>query len=413
MPLSLSFPPTQSFAPPLHCAMAAACLACLGCQDDDGASAERPNGVAGTRGELRSVIELGTLDKAQVGAFLGEFGLDPSGVETGVDAYRIEYDTVDPTGAPTFASALIALPKTEEKRLRPLAWLHGTTVYRGDAASVNPASDDRATAFFFASAGYATIAPDYLGLGTGPGPHPYDHLPSEVTAAIDSLRAAQKWLGEQGRELESGVRISGLSQGGPAALALGSALTEGALPGSELAGLAPISGPYDMRGSLAVAAAGDIAFASAYLAYLTVAWNRVYDLYAKPSDAFLPPYDENLELLFDNEHTAPQIFEQLPESLEALFTPRFLDALRTPTGAVERALQDTDGLCSWQAAVPVRLYAARGDRDVPVFNTEYCERSLFAEGVAVASIDVGDVDHSTSLLLSLPLILANFDAIEP
>jgi hypothetical protein len=36
-------------------------------------------------------------------------------------------------------------------------WLHGTTVFRGEAASVNDDSEDRAAAFYLAAAGYITL----------------------------------------------------------------------------------------------------------------------------------------------------------------------------------------------------------------------------------------------------------------
>ena len=45
----------------------------------------------------------------------------------------------------------------------------------------------------FASAGYAAVAPDYLGLGTGPGLHPYMDLSSEVTASVDMLDAGRRY----------------------------------------------------------------------------------------------------------------------------------------------------------------------------------------------------------------------------
>ncbi|ARX89309.1 hypothetical protein SMD44_08796 [Streptomyces alboflavus] len=58
-------------------------------------------------------------------------------------------------------------------------------------ASVNDESTDRATALLFASTGLAVSAPDYLGLGEGPGSHPYGHPKATVTAPVDGLRAAR------------------------------------------------------------------------------------------------------------------------------------------------------------------------------------------------------------------------------
>ena len=61
---------------------------------------------------------------------------------------------------------------------------------------MNEESSDRAAAFPLAAAGYATTAPDYIGLGAGEGVHPYDDIPSEVSASVDALRASRNVLGQ-------------------------------------------------------------------------------------------------------------------------------------------------------------------------------------------------------------------------
>jgi len=155
-------------------------------------------------------------------------------------------------------------------------------VFEGDAPSVSEDSDDRAVAYLLASAGYVTIAPDYLGLGVGPGTHPYDDRNTETSAALDAVRATRtlaEWLQ---RPIEPGVRISGFSQGGASSLALARVLEETGDARLRVRALAPIAGPYDMSGTLAAAVEGRIAHVTAYLAYLTVAWNRLHYLYALP-----------------------------------------------------------------------------------------------------------------------------------
>src|SRR5262249_54262704 len=150
---------------------------------------------------------------------LFESGLDVSRVAFGVDAYRVVYATVDPAGGPAVASGLIALPRHRETDLRMVAWLHGTTVYKWDAASVSEDSEDRSAAIFFAAAGYLASAPDYLGLGLSAGTHPYDDLASETSASLDLLRATLAFAQHEQRRVASDVAISGFSQGGPASLA--------------------------------------------------------------------------------------------------------------------------------------------------------------------------------------------------
>ncbi|MFC5832793.1 hypothetical protein [Nonomuraea insulae] len=51
---------------------------------------------------------------------------------------------------------------------------------------MNEKSTDRAAALLFAGAGHAVSAPDYLGLGTGPGHHTYADPLKELLTALDS-----------------------------------------------------------------------------------------------------------------------------------------------------------------------------------------------------------------------------------
>lgn len=127
------------------------------------------------RGELLDVVPVSTMDTAQLVTYLGDHDLDASRVRFAVDAKRITYRTIDPTGKPTTASALIALPRNTSRSPRQVTWLHGTTGYRGSVASVSD-GNDRAAALLFASAGYLTTAPDYLGLGTGPSVYCHQQL---------------------------------------------------------------------------------------------------------------------------------------------------------------------------------------------------------------------------------------------
>jgi len=76
------------------------------------------------------------------------------------------------------------------------------------------------------------------------------------------------------------------------------------------------------------------------------------------------------------------------------------------TGAA--AATHTTGSCGWHPDVPVRLYAARADRDSVIANARHCQAALAAHGAHVPVIDVGPVDHNHSLALALPQLLSWF-----
>lgn len=360
------------------------------------------------RGTLVSVTTVDELGADQVTAYLAKAKLPACRARYGVRAVRIEYRTITPDGHPTVASGLVVQPLTSEKTLKAVAWLHGTTVNRNDVASVKATDENRAFAILFAAAGYLTSAPDYLGLGTGPGDHPYLDLASEVTASVDALRATRELAARDGVEMDERVLVSGFSQGGAAAMALGKALQEGADPGLGLAALAPISGPYDVQGMLDAVFSGAIDRPTTYLGYWIVAWNRLHNLYDSPADAFVDP---SVEQLFDGDHHALLVHAKLPATLEELFTPAFLAQLRKPTGTLSRVIRESGRSHDWRPTVPVRLFAASGDRDVPMTNTDHCERVLRGLSADVETTDVGEVDHNTSAKVSVPQVLAVFEGL--
>ena len=336
--------------------------------------------------------------------------IDSSQVHYGVTAYRVTYRTTNSAGAPTTASQLVALPKNGARHLTTVSWLHGTTVYRKDVASENPKSHDRLAALLFASTGRAVSAPDYVGLGSGEGFHPYGDPRATVAASVDGLRAARTLAHRSGRELKRKVQVSGFSQGGPATMLVGRALQQQRADRYfGLGALAPVSGPYHLSAFEAAAADDKIVKSAAYLAYFATAWNKMYGLYASPGDAFRSPYDSKVEGLFDGHHTGEQIIGELPAAAKDLFTEDFLNRIRKPDGVLKDRLRPMDNTCDWRPNVPVEIFHGRGDKDVDFSHSTYCAAQLTRNGAAHRLTDVGDHDHNTSVLQALPRIVGFFD----
>jgi pimeloyl-ACP methyl ester carboxylesterase len=369
-------------------------------------------------GTLISVDPIGDLDLdvEQIGQYLSEFGLDPAAAQYAVKTFEYVYRTVDATGEPTIASGLFALPATGDDRELPLVtWLHGTRVYRGEVASMDAGSDDRRFVMAFASAGYAVTAPDYLGLGRSPVPHPWMDPGAAVTGSMDALRATQEIAAREDRRLTHDVLVTGFSHGGNSAMALARAIQQDENADLALGALAPIGGGYGWSQWIKSALAEDSEIipkaATIYLGYLTVAWNRLHHYYGAPSEVFRAPYDEMAETLFDNDHTIEQIFPAMPVYPSDLLTAEFAARLRQPTGALAAALAAADAVCDWTPGVPVHLYTASGDHEMPSASTEHCRHALEARGAEVEVIDVGDFDHFGSAMESVPKILELFDGL--
>ncbi|GIG81174.1 hypothetical protein [Planotetraspora kaengkrachanensis] len=381
-------------------------------------SASRPQAVVAAphRGEVLSATSVGRLSSSQVATYLRETGFPAPESIGGVDLYTLVYGTVTADGKPTTASGVVALPQNRRRGLQTVIYEHGTSATRKDAPSLAVESDGRAIPIAFAAAGFVGVAPDYLGLGTGPGFHPYMHAESEATASVDLLRAARTTAARHGRTLNGEVMVTGFSQGGQAAMALGRALQRGADAHLRLTALAPISGPYDVeRAELPAALSGDLDPLSAtfYLAYWIVSMNRLYHFYDSPGQVFRAPYDTTMEELYGGDHAFEDIAAGLPPNPRELLTDDFLRRLEHPGGALLRAMRANDTTCTdWRPRVPVRLYGATGDRDVAFANAEHCLRDLRSHGADVSLTNVGDVDHNTSAFRSLPLVLRWFQQLQ-
>jgi dienelactone hydrolase len=360
---------------------------------------DTPARQSGRGGALVSATHLRTLSAAQAAAELASDRFDPVTVRFGVDTWRLVYRTTDVRGQPTVASGLLVLPRNRAPRLRTVSFAHGTELFKGDAPSVASDVWGPAPAITYASAGFAAVAPDYLGLGVGPGPHPWMDVPSEITASLDMLRAARGLVAPTGRQLERQVLVTGFSQGASAAMGLARALQAGVDPWFRLAAVAPISGAYDFGGvQLPAIVGGQLPpkVAVVYAAYLLVAWNRLHHLYDSPAEVFQAPLDTTIEELFDNQHTGQQVVAGTPDDLGQLLTRHGFELLRHPTGRLAAALQVADSTCDWAPRAPVRLYLATADEQAPNANSDHCQAALRSHGVDAPIVSVGDVGHLDS-----------------
>lgn len=353
------------------------------------------------RGTLVSAEKLYTLENPHaVAAELGAAGFEDDTVRHGVVAYRLVYRTVDPYGRPTTASGLFVLPLNSERRLHAVSFAHGTGAHKDDSPSMQRGKFVSAPVIAHAAAGAAGVAPDYLGMGKGPGLHPWMDIGSETTASLDMLRAARAFAPRTGHVLERKVMVTGFSQGASAALGLGRALEAGEDHWFRLGALAPVSGAYDFGGTeLPALLAGRLEPKSSvlYAAYTLVAFNRLHHVYDSPGEVFRAPYDSTIEALFDGAHTGEQLMRGTPGTLDELLTEHGHELLAHPTGPLAEALRTTDAVCTdWAPRAPVRLYMATGDEEAVTANTEHCQAALRRNGVGAPVVDLGAVDYQGS-----------------
>jgi acetyl esterase/lipase len=158
---------------------------------------------------------------------------------------RIEYVTTGPGGELVPAAAVVRIPEGPAPAggRRVVAWDHGTSGLAQECGLTGYDELEKETGPSVArlsDAGYAVVAPDYIGLSpNSPGPHPYLQTTSEATATIDAVRAARSAY----PGLAPSWAVAGWSQGGHAALGTGRLAPEYApeLDFRGTAALAPVS----------------------------------------------------------------------------------------------------------------------------------------------------------------------------
>lgn len=355
-----------------------------------------------------------TISRAQLAQIRDGIGLpDLPAPQFDVACTALTYETIDVRGARAEASGLACVPIGATGPRPLLSYQHGTVTTDADV----PSSRQSASAIFFAllyaSGGYATAAADYLGLGAAPGLHPYLHAASEATASVDMIRAARRHASETGVVLGSQLFLAGYSQGGHATMELHRALEAEHAAELPVTASMPMAGPYDLSTTTL-----DAAFATpapstpAYLAYLLLAYDAVYDVYPSPEAAFVDP--AQVVALFDRTHAFADIAGALPSAPDALLRPDFLTAIRQRADHPFRAALRANDVYDWAPRVPVRLCHGGADRDVVFENAVVARDRMVALGGDVEIVAVGaELDHDTA---GIPCELAArqlFDAMVP
>ena len=238
------------------------------------------------------------------------------------------------------------------------------------------------------------------------------HAATEASASLDMLRAAHAFAARRHRTLDPDTFVTGFSQGGHAAMALGRALQDGGDPRLRVRALAPMSGPYDIEHAQFPATLDgsmNPRISNYYLSYAMTAWEPLYHVFDRPQDVWNGGWATRAPGLFDGRRDDVAILKRLPARLPQLFTPAFRARLAHPDGGLLAALRENDMTCDWAAREPVRIYAAHRDRQVAFANSQHCVAQLRAHGADVRLVDVGAVGHFPSTQRATPQVLRWFE----
>lgn len=331
-------------------------------------------------------------------------------VDYDIDLYKIRYKTLDVNMQPDTASGLLALPVVPENTPLPIVLLgHGTTAGPADVPSKLQGGYEISMAY--AGFGFATAAPDYLGLGDARGFHPYLHAATEASASLDMLFAMYEYLEfHGGAEVDPNyLFLAGYSQGGHVSMALHEEIDQFWSIIIPVTAATHMSGPYDISGAMRDRILSDDSYGfPSYVAYIFLGYNEAYDLYADIGEVFKEPFATSIRSFYEGTINLPTLNSQLTIALAAegdtvvkrMFQDSILTALTTdPDHPLNLALADND-VYNWAPDAPTRLYYCGNDQQVPPQNSIVADSVMNALGAPdVQAIDLNPLfDHGPCVL---------------
>ena len=333
------------------------------------------------RGDLSEIKEIGLSSKENIQQILSGIQLDiPFTLSYSVRTLSINYFTVDKEGNEELASGALFIPENIDN-LPIISIQHGTETFSKSVASVSALSSvEGISGMMLASMGYLVFVPDYLGFGISDISHPYLHAKSLTPCIIDFIRAGRKHIANKNISLDGKIFLSGYSEGGYLTLATQKEIEENYSNEFNLIAVAPLAGPYDLRGTADSVFIAKKYSNPIYIGYLLSAYNKIYSM-NKLNEMFKSPYSTTITSLFDGSKTWGEIGSQLPSEFNDLIKPEFTNSYLTGAEKVLSNALDENTLLNWKPKTPIHFFHGNADEIVPFVNVLKAIEAFEAKGV--------------------------------
>lgn len=366
-------------------------LCFYGCKKEDDTQKASPKYE---QGEINKMENIGFFTQNDIQNFLDSQNIQaPFVLSYDVKVISVEYYTVDNNGELIITSGAFLIPQ-EVANLPLLSIQHGTVAKRDNVASVFPTnSTSGIVGLITASMGYLTIIPDYPGFGVSKISHPYIHGESLIPSVIDFIRAALYYCSEKQVTLNDQLFLTGYSEGGYVSLLTQKEIEENYKGEFHLTAVAPLSGPYDLKGSCDTIFSSNDYSSPAYVAWILTAYNEIYN-WNKLDEMFQYPYSSIMPSLFDGSNTWGEIVNSLPSTFSTLMKSDFVDSYNNGSEVELINAFEENTILNWSPQSPIHFFHGDSDNIVPYYNVTTAITKLNSNDIQLTPIPGGT--HETA-----------------
>lgn len=337
-------------------------------------------------------------------------------VKYGFKVYAVKYNTT--FGAKkVVASGLVCIPDGDVT-YPILSFQNYTTTLYADAPSVNPNGYAALMISGFASTGFVTVLPDYLGFGSSTEVfHPYLHRESTVNCILDMFRAVKEMGGKSELHLKvsSDLYLMGYSEGGLSTLQLDQAIENNYAGEFNLRASGCGVGPYDLLQVINLVTTTPTYPQPYYLAYILKGFTSAGAFNHPYSDIFNEPYASRIDALFNGLNSGSAINDQLTTDMTKLFTNEFRTTLNSSAKFKDiRDALTASSVAAWRIKAQLLLTHGQADLDVPPALTQQLYDNLIKidPSLPVTYLPLAGMDHGMASAPSILLFVKKFLSIK-
>jgi hypothetical protein len=329
-----------------------------------------------------------------------------------VDFYKLIYKTTL-KGKQIQASGLLAIPKNTTTTPSLLSAQHGAMFRYADAPSNFPLTFSGFE--LFASAGFVTVLPDFIGYGVSQNiTHPYYDQQSSGLSVVDMIKASKYFLQTQNTSISNRLFLLGYSEGGYVTMAAQKEIETTPAHKLNVTAAAEGAGGYDLNLILNKIADTSYYAAPSFLTLFIKGYNDTYNWNRPYNSFFQQPYASQIPALLDGTKGREEIDAVLPKVPAQLFTPEFYMGLKDPNKELTLKTQvAANSFLTWAPKSPTRLYHGTADEAV-FFESSVATyarfRALGAPSVEFFPIPFGT--HGTSIIPMMSNALPWFQSLD-